>query len=64
MNRVTVGQRVQRVSATVNLQNPASDAEVSDGPAWGTVVYVHPAGRFHVVEFEGGLRESFPGVSE
>ena len=28
----------------------------------GTVVYVHPAGRFHVVEFEKGVRESFMGV--
>lgn len=28
----------------------------------GTVVYVHPAGRFHVVEFEKGVRESFAGV--
>lgn len=28
----------------------------------GKVVYVHPAGRFHVVEFEKGVRESFMGV--
>ena len=28
----------------------------------GTVVWVHPAGRFHVVEFEKGVRESFMGV--
>lgn len=28
----------------------------------GTVVYVHPAGHFHVVEFEKGVRESFAGV--
>ena len=28
----------------------------------GKVVYVHPAGRFHVVEFEKGVRESFEGV--
>ena len=28
----------------------------------GVVVYVHPAGRFHVVEFEKGVRESFMGV--
>lgn len=26
------------------------------------VVWVHPAGRFHVVEFEKGVRESFEGV--
>ena len=31
----------------------------------GTVVYVHPKGRFHVVEFGKGknaVKESFPGV--
>ena len=28
----------------------------------GTVVYVHPKGRFHVVEFARGIRESFYGV--
>ena len=28
----------------------------------GAVVWVHPAGRFHVVEFEKGVRESFAGV--
>ena len=28
----------------------------------GAVVWVHPAGRFHVVEFEKGVRESFMGV--
>ena len=28
----------------------------------GTVVYIHPDSRFHVVEFEKGIRESFMGV--
>lgn len=28
----------------------------------GTVVWIHPTGRFHVVEFEKGVRESFMGV--
>lgn len=31
----------------------------------GKVVYVHPGGRFHIVEFEAGdsaVRESFTGV--
>ena len=30
----------------------------------GTVVWVHPDGRFHVVEFEMGVRESFMGVQK
>ena len=28
----------------------------------GTVVCIHPAGRFHVVEFSRGIREAFFGV--
>lgn len=28
----------------------------------GIVVYVHPKGRYHTVEFEDGLRESFAGI--
>lgn len=30
----------------------------------GVVVWVHPKGRFHVVEFGKGVRESFSGVSK
>lgn len=30
----------------------------------GTVVWVHPKGRFHVVEFDKGIRESFAGVTK
>lgn len=33
--------------------------------AWGTVIFVHPKGRFHVVEFQGvsgTFRESFLGL--
>ena len=32
---------------------------------WGTVVYIHPAGRYHVVRFDypgGSYRESYWGV--
>ncbi|MCD8376766.1 MAG: hypothetical protein LUD69_07460 [Oscillospiraceae bacterium] len=64
MNRVTIGQRVQRVSASVNLENPTNEMGKSNVSAWATVVYVHPAGRFHMVEFDGGLRESFAGATE
>lgn len=44
-----------------------SDTEAKHaGPMRGRVVYVHPQGRFHVVEFAlrgGPVRESFAGVS-
>lgn len=40
-----------------------SDSDAKNaGMMCGTVVWVHPAGRFHVVEFEKGVRESFAGV--
>ena len=47
-----IGDRVQRVPA----RRRAYD---------GTVIYIHPLGRFHVVAFEtrgGTIRESFAGV--
>ena len=52
-----VGDTVQR--------RPISFSDSDDKNARllrGTVIYVHPAGRFHVVEFEKGVRESFAGV--
>ena len=37
-------------------------------PMKGVVVYIHPQGRYHTVEFElltgGKIRESFQGVSD
>ena len=36
-------------------------------PMKGKVVYIHPLGRYHVVEFElrgGPVRESFLGVND
>jgi len=64
MANLQVGQRVQRVSGAVNLKNPTNEVGKSNVSAWATVVYVHPAGRFHMVEFDGGLRESFAGAAE
>lgn len=29
----------------------------------GTVIYIHPEGRFHTVRFETGIRECFYGTS-
>lgn len=41
------------------------DGSKSGGPIRGTVVYIHPQGRFHVVRFDfpyGSFCESFRGV--
>ena len=63
---VRVGDKVTRVPNSIEeLKTPGSVALVTK-PMQGTAVYVHPKGRFHVVEFENRfgekLRESFEGV--
>lgn len=55
--RVRVGDIVQRRPISFS-DSDAKNARLLRG----TVVYVHPSGRFHVVEFEKGVRESFAGV--
>lgn len=54
---VRVGDTVQRRPVSFS-DSDAKNARLLRG----TVVYVRPAGRFHVVEFEKGVRESFAGV--
>lgn len=58
-SRVRVGDIVQRRPVSF------SDSDSKNARLMrGKVVYVHPAGRFHVVEFEKGVRESFMGVAK
>ncbi|MCC8121158.1 MAG: hypothetical protein LIO42_04070 [Oscillospiraceae bacterium] len=64
MDRVTVGQRVQRAFLSFNVTDAIGKAGKKPPTAWGTVVYVHPKGRFHIVELPSGVRESFPGAAE
>lgn len=55
--RVQVGDVVYRKPISF------SDSDAKNAQTMrGTEVWVHPAGRFHVVEFEKGVRESFMGV--
>lgn len=54
---VRVGDTVQRRPVSFS-DSDAKNARLLRG----TVVYVHPSGRLHVVEFEKGVRESFAGV--
>lgn len=55
--RIRVGDVVYRKPISF------SDSDAKNAQTMcGTVVWVHPTGRFHVVEFEKGVRESFMGV--
>ena len=58
--RVTIGDIVTRTPITFS-----GFGNKDSLPMKGTVIYVHPKGRFHVVEFPGKLaavREAFFGV--
>lgn len=60
-----VGQKVMRTPALLT-QAGEGNKEVHR-PMTGKVVYVHPEGRYHLVEFEtwgGTVRECFQGVAD
>lgn len=60
---VRIGDRVTRVPETFGQLDDKSNK--TKAPMKGTVVWVHPQERFHVVEFDapgGKIRESFAGV--
>lgn len=59
-----VGDKVIRTPLTfvdkINVKNERH------APMKGTVVYIHPEGRYHTVEFEmlgGKIKESFKGIT-
>lgn len=70
MASVKVGQKVVRTPRTIETiaerNGHSFGVSFEIRPMRGVVVYVHPKGRFHVVEFENSrgekLRESFDGV--
>ena len=55
--KLHIGDIVQRKPETFS-----EDGTKNAGMMQGTVVYIHPLGRFHVVEVLSGVRESFVGV--
>lgn len=58
-----IGQKVTRYP--VSFSEP--DGKKGRKPMTGTVVYIHPLGRFHIVEFElrgGKVQESFQGAED
>lgn len=66
---VKIGDRVQRVPETFGETEEIRDRnrkrKARRRAYDGTVIYIHPLGRFHVVAFEtrgGTIRESFAGV--
>lgn len=59
-----VGDRVSRVRVTLTGQDGLDDK--CPARMTGRVVWLHPQGRFHVVEFQfggGNIRECFKGVT-
>lgn len=61
MRPVQAGERVIRQTGVLTGAEPEKPQKLS-----GTVVWVHPRGRYHVVEFEtegGAVRESFLGAA-
>ena len=71
MIMLKIGDKVTRVPKTI-LQIAILEGQnfgniLKAKPVTGTVVYIHPKGRFHVVEFENlrgeKLRETFDGVN-
>lgn len=58
-----IGQKVTRWP--VGFCERSEEGNKTPKPLKGTVIYIHPKGRFHTVEFElrgGKIRESFCGV--
>lgn len=60
-----VGDKVRRTPLTFGVEHPLHGRQVKV-PQEGKVVYIHPEGRFHVVEFpmprNKTVRESFWGT--
>ena len=60
--RLEVGAEVVRTPQTFYEADAKGKAE--HRPMWGRVVYIHPRGLFHTVEFQtrgGAVKESFQG---
>ena len=59
-----IGEYVQRVP--VSFDSPFVEGSTHQRAAvTGRICYIHPLGRYHVVEFQGRsgvVREAFPGV--
>lgn len=57
---VSLGERVRRMAISMS----GTDSK-GPKPMEGLVIYIHPKGRYHTVEFStmgGPVRESFAGI--
>lgn len=60
-----IGQKVRRVP--LSLTQTTDSGKQEHPPMTDKVVYIHPEGRYHLVEFEvwgGTVRECFDGTSD
>lgn len=60
-----IGQKVTRIPVT--FQDVDKDCKPTKKAMIGTVVYIHPRGRFHTVAFRlrgGFVRECFAGTED
>ena len=60
-----IGEYVQRVPVACAMPFPGGNSNQRE-QMMGRVCYIHPLGRFHVVEFQGrsgSVREAFLGVA-
>lgn len=60
-----IGDKVSRVPLTFTSAEPGLHEHTKRKT--GTVVYIHPKGRYHIVEFQtrgGPVREAFMGVEK
>lgn len=60
-----IGQKVRRMP--LSLTQTVDNGKQEHRPMTGKVVYIHPQGRYHIVEFEvcgGTVRECFDGTSD
>lgn len=63
---MTIGQKVVRTPESF-YDTDLKSGKGNKRPMSGRVCYIHPAGRYHTVEFQtrgGVIRESFQGVED
>lgn len=63
---MTLNKKVVRVPETF-YDTDLKSGKANKKPMRGRVCYIHPAGRYHTVEFQtrgGVIRESFQGVAD